>query len=315
MFTTTHIARAAAAVAAAAFVAAGLAPTAVAGTGSYGWPVKPFHVQHPVRAYLGDPRIAGHDVAHGTLHFGIDVAAPDGTAVYATLDGVAWIHPLHKDTVIVSGAGGVSHEYWHVVPAIRPGQRVVAYRTIVGHVEKPWAHVHFAERIGSRYQNPLRPGALTPYRDTTRPTVGAFSFERDGAVVSRALSGRVDVIVEAWDDVPLPVAAPWNDKPVLPALIEWRILGRGTASVSSSWHIADDFRTSLSSAQFSSVYAHGTRQNHPWSGTGTGRYRLLLARGWDTRALPNGTYHLEVAVSDTRGNTAHAAVPFTVANP
>ena len=311
MFTTTHIARAAAALAAAAFVSAGLAPAAVA---SYGWPVKPFHVQHPVRAYLGDPRINGHDVAHGTIHFGIDVAAPDGTAVYATLDGVAWIHPLHKDTVIVSGSGGVAHEYWHVVPAIRPGQHVVAYQTIVGHVEKPWAHVHFAERIGSRYQNPLRLGALTPYRDTTRPTVGAFSFERDGVAVARSLSGRVDVIVEAWDDVPVPVGAPWNDKPVLPAFVEWRIVARGAASVSSTWHVADDFRTSLPSSSFSSVFALGTRQNHPWAGTGTGRYRLLLARGWDTHTLRNGTYRLEVAVSDTRGNRAQAAAEFTVAN-
>ena len=174
--------------------------------------------------------------------------------------------------------------------------------------------MHFAERIGSRYQNPLRPGALTPYRDTTRPTVGTMSFERNGAAVHGTLSGRVDVIVEAWDDVPVPVAAPWNDKPVLPALIEWRILSRGVSSASASWHIADDFRTSLPSTPFSSVFADGTRQNHPQP-KGTGCYRLLLARGWDTHALPNGTYHLEVAVADTRGNTAHAAVAFTVANP
>jgi hypothetical protein len=314
MFATTHIVRAAAAAAAAAVTALGLAGTALAGTGTYGWPVKPFNVQHPVRGFFGDPRIAGHDEAHGTLHFGIDIVAPNGTAVYATLDGVASIHPLHRDTVIVSGAGGVAHEYWHVVPAIRPGQRVVAYRTIVGHVEKPWAHVHFSERIGSRYLNPLRPGALTPYRDTTRPTVHLFSFERDGAAVGRALSGRVDVVVEAWDDVPVAVAAPWNDKPVLPALVEWRILARGTASVSATWHVADDFRTSLPTVPFSSVYAQGTRQNHPRPGSGTGRYRLLLARGWDTHTLPNGTYHLEVAVSDTRGNTTHAAAEFTVAN-
>ena len=52
---------------------------------SYGWPVKPFHRQHPVRGFFGDPRIA--EDAHGTthsFHFGIDISCPDGTPVYAT---------------------------------------------------------------------------------------------------------------------------------------------------------------------------------------------------------------------------------------
>src|SRR4249919_3672730 len=43
---------------------------------SYGWPVKPFNRQHPVRGYLNDPRNAD-----GTknFHFGIDISAADGT--------------------------------------------------------------------------------------------------------------------------------------------------------------------------------------------------------------------------------------------
>src|SRR5262245_57312365 len=47
-------------------------------TWTYGWPVKPFNRQHPVRAFLNDPRIGSNG---GTsFHFGIDVSAPDGTA-------------------------------------------------------------------------------------------------------------------------------------------------------------------------------------------------------------------------------------------
>ena len=46
------------------------------------------------------------------------------------------------------------------------------------------------------------------------------------------------------------------------------------------------------------------------SSAGTGRYRLLLARGWDTRTLRNGKPTYEVAVSDTRGNRAQAAIEF-----
>ena len=44
---------------------------------AYGWPLEPFGRQHPVRAFLDDPRI-GHEGGRA-FHFGIDIAAPDGT--------------------------------------------------------------------------------------------------------------------------------------------------------------------------------------------------------------------------------------------
>lgn len=287
-----------------------LAPPARA---SYGWPLKPFHVQHPVRGYFGDPRISGHDTGNATIHFGIDISAPDGTPVYATIDGVASIHPLHRDTVVVVGAGGVAHEYWHVIPAVSSGSRVVAGRTVVGRIEKPWQHVHFSERHGRTYVNPLRPGALAPYRDPTRPTIQAATFERLGSPVGTRLSGTVDIVTEAWDTVPVAVDAPWNDKPVTPALVEWRIVGT-RAPASSRWHVAADFRDALPAAPYSTVYARWTRQNHPWRRGGRGRYRFYLARGLDTRTLPNGTYRLVVRVADTCGNAAQMTRAFTVAN-
>ena len=68
-----------------AAVAAIAAPTTVQ-AGSYGWPLKPFDRQHPVRGFFGDPRIGeaadGH-IESKTFHFGIDISAPDGTAVFA----------------------------------------------------------------------------------------------------------------------------------------------------------------------------------------------------------------------------------------
>src|SRR5512142_825986 len=56
---------------------------------AYGWPVKPFDRQHPVRAFLDDPRI-GHEGGRA-FHFGIDVAAQDGTAVYAVEGGILYL--------------------------------------------------------------------------------------------------------------------------------------------------------------------------------------------------------------------------------
>ena len=52
---------------------------------SYGWPVKPFDEQHPVRGFFCDPRIGAK--GGKAFHFGVDVSAPDGTAVYAVEGG------------------------------------------------------------------------------------------------------------------------------------------------------------------------------------------------------------------------------------
>jgi hypothetical protein len=315
MSTIAHIAQrcggrlAAFAAAVAALAAAGPAQA------SYGWPIKPFHQQHAVRAFFGDPRIAGHDEAHGTFHFGIDISAPDGTPVYATLDGIARIHPLHRDTVIVLGAGGVTHEYWHVVPSIVPGQHVTAYRTVVGHVEAPWGHVHFSEWRDGTYVNPLRPGALEPYRDTTTPHVRLIQFERDGVPAGDDLSGNVDLVAEAVDEQPLPAPAPWGAAPVTPALVEWRLVGAGRAPVAASWHVAADFRGFLPRVPFASVYARWTRQNHAdLKRKPFGRYRFVLARAFDTRSLPDGVYRLVVRVADTAGNASQSTRTFRVAN-
>lgn len=297
------------------FAAVALATAAPAKAGTYGWPVKPFHQQHPVRAYLGDPRIAGDYFAYGTLHFGIDISAPDGTPVYATLTGTAVIEPIRPFVVAVRGANGEVHAYWHVIPAVRPYEHVVAYRTVIGHVQAPWAHVHFTELENGLYMNPLRPGALTPYRDTTKPTIGRICFERDGKAVGTRVSGVFDIVAEAWDETPMAVPAPWANKPVAPAFVEWRLVGGRGLQSASPWRTAVDFRDHLPSTPFTSIYARWTRQNHPWKRGGRGRYRYYLARGFDTRALPNGTYRVVVEVRDTAGNRRTAERAFTVANP
>jgi hypothetical protein len=305
MFTTTHLKLFVAAASAAATLA-----TAAPAYASYGWPLKPFHQQHPVRGYFGDPRIGGHDNESKSFHFGIDISAPNGTAVYATLDGIASRNSRHPDVVIISNRVATVHEYWHVIPAVAPGARVVAYKTVVGHIEKPWAHVHFSESEGGVYVNPLRDGALTPYADHTRPTIHTISFEREGRGVGSRVSGTIDIVSEAWDTTPVQVPEPWANLPVAPAFVEWRLQGkRGLAS--TSWHVAADFRYALPTLAYSSIYATWTRQNHAHH---HGRYRYVLAHGLDTRALPNGRYRVVVLVRDTRGNERVAHRDLTVAN-
>src|SRR5690349_19886335 len=95
MATTSHIRRAAlvAALFAAGSLAGAVLPPAAH---AYQWPVKPFHVQHPIRGSFGDPRtvFAGPPSADGlrgpcvcSFHEGVDISAPDGTPVYPVESG------------------------------------------------------------------------------------------------------------------------------------------------------------------------------------------------------------------------------------
>jgi hypothetical protein len=270
----------------------------------YCWPLEPFDAAHPVRAYFNDPRISGTSRA---FHFGIDISAPNGTGVHAVEAGK--VH-LEDPRAISVAAGDVDFGYWHVVPVVSHLQQVAKHQ-LLGHVDVPWLHVHFAERRLGSYRNPLRAGALTPWHDQTKPAVSRIAFWRRGHELPAApLSGAVDVVAEAHDVPPVPVPAPWNGLPVTPARLRWRVL-RG-ATVVRPWHTPIDFTgTLLPRSDFAKVYASGTRQNHAGE---PGLYRFYLAHTWSTGTLPDGTYRLEVEAFDLAGNTGSLARGFEIAN-
>jgi hypothetical protein len=92
---------------------------------------------------------------------------------------------------------------------------------------------------------------------------------------------------------------------VTPVTIRWRVRG-------GEWRQGIDFRRGLlSPAEYDLVYARWTRQNKPWS---NGRYRFYLVRAWDTRSLANGEHLIDVAASDSRGNTTVRSFEVTVRN-
>jgi hypothetical protein len=276
---------------------------------AYGWPVKPFDRQHPVRGFFGDPRIASHRHTR-QFHFGIDISAPNGTPVYATLSGTISIHALHSTTVLIAGPNGVEFSYWHVIPTVRSGQRAVAYRTVIGHIEAPYGHVHFSEARNRRYLNPLRPGALGPYADETRPQVTSVRAEAGGGRLQSATAGEdFDLVAVVRDKTPLPVPRPWHDLPVMPALVRWRLLD-SHARIVQDWRTTADFRRTIPPASaFDSVWAPGATQNHVRA---PGQYRLYLARRWETQQLRPGSYTVEVAAADTRGNRARLGFPLVI---
>ena len=263
---------------------------------AYGWPVKPFHRQHPVRGFFGDPRISNHGETR-QFHFGVDVSAANGTPVYATLSGTAYVNPKHDTTVTVVGKSGVAFEYWHITPAIRSGQTAVAYKTVIGRIEKPWAHVHFAEAHGGAYLNPLRPGAMGPFLDTTKPFASRITAEIEGRVVSPREHRSFELVAQLQDETPLAVPRPWHDLPVMPALVRWRLLDTA-GRVIVAWRTVIDFRKTIPDASaFDRTWAPGVTQNHVRM---PGKYRVYLDRSID--GLRTGIYTVEVAARDTRGN-------------
>ena len=263
-------------------------PRVDAGRYVYRWPIKPFDRQHPVRGFFGDPRISNHGESR-QFHFGVDISAPNGAPVYATITGSVYIHPLHRTTVAIVGAGGVEFSYWHVVPAVRSGQRAIAYKTVIGRIEAPYGHVHFSERRNGRYLNPLRSGAMGPFVDDTRPRVASVRIEHAGSAL----------VAEAYDETPLVVPRPWQELPVMPALVRWRLFDIEARSI-LGWRTAADFRITIPPASaFDEVWAPGTTQNHVRA---PGRYRVYLSRRLS--GLRAGAYFVEVMARDTRGNVA-----------
>jgi murein DD-endopeptidase MepM/ murein hydrolase activator NlpD len=340
MFTnTTHSngsARSLAVLAVAALAAGALAvgsPHAGSGstaTTSYGYPVKPFASEHPVRGNFGDPRTlfrtppttAGALYGAGSFqfHFGVDVAAPDGTAVYPVVSGT--VSGVSRDWAGVSCSDGRAFQYWHITPTVRVGDRVTAYETVLGRIIRGSMHVHLTELQGGQPVNPLQAGHLTPYTDTHAPHIVALTVGHSVSTLElpNFLRGRVDFIAEVDDRPNLPVRGIWRNMPVAPARVTWHVenmLGRKVLGPT----VAVDFRAHIPSAsRFWNVYARGSFQNmsvfgkhYSYMQPGRYLYRLTPA-AFDTETLKDGVYDLVVSASDIRGNTSTESLRITIHN-
>jgi hypothetical protein len=297
--------RRAALVAATATAALCAVPHALA----YGWPIKPFGKMHAIRGAFDDPRFhLGAEGALSAFHFGVDIVAVDGTAVYAVEAG--YVHANRSD-VTVQARSGRLFGYWHIKPVVRTGRRVRKHQ-LIGHVLKGWGHVHFAEAIRGQYRNPLRPQALTPYRDKTPPTVGSIGlFADDGSSVSAGrVRGLVDVDAEIYDIPPKLPPPPWQVARLTPAIVWWR-LSRNGAPI-TDWNLSIDFHFALMPASlYNWIYVPGTYQN---KGNRPGNYLFWITHDLDTTALGDGRYRIDILAEDTRGNVGSNGLDFTVAN-
>jgi hypothetical protein len=285
------------------FIAALVFPSAASAT--YGWPLQPFDRQHAVRSFFDDPRAEGTGLS--SFHFGIDISARDGTPVYAVADGVVRLQP--DSVALVADTNDRTFSYWHVDPVVADLAHVAAGDE-VGTIKPGFGHVHFVEKHGDRYVNPLRPGGIAPYVDSTSPTVVTlFAAVGTRKVPLDALRGPVDLLVDAYDTPPPPLPAPpWNLTRVAPAYIRWRLVPEGATK--ARWRTAMDFRSYQPPRErFGDVYAPWTTLNRPDK---PARIVFYVARRFDTTKLARGRYRLQVAVFDSQGNSARAGTWVTV---
>ena len=324
MTTHTHIRIAAALVlaVAAALITTSSSPAAHTASSAYGWPVKPFDRPHPVRGGFGDPRtvFAGPPTQRTLLsgngafqfHNGVDISAPDGTAVYPVESGT--VETVMHEWIGVTGADGRSFRYWHITPVVHLGQHVDVDVTVLGRIIKGCGHVHLSEFDGGIAVNPLAAGHLSPYVDKTKPVVDSISF--------RSTTTGEAFMPELVHDMPnLPVPGVWHGLPISPALVTWRIQKADTGKVIVPTHVAVDFRQQLpADPDLWRVYARGSHQNmsvfgkhYSYMQPGVYLFRLTPG-GFDTRALRNAVYDLIVTVADIRGNQTTSLLRFTVAN-
>jgi hypothetical protein len=255
-------------------------------TGSPGWPIKPFHQQHAIRAGINELRPAN-------FHVAVDIEAADFQWVYAIQSGYASWTPTgsYGDYRVTVG----SFTYWHIVPTVSNGQYVRAYRTKIGAVENGFGHLAFEEGGDNGYLNPLRPGgSLRPYTDTEPPIIGIPHVFRDGRVIVAAFDPQSFIHKESYETPVLaPAALAWRlysarGRPLTG--LEWAMRGSGYIS---PWLKPVIFAPGASNPGFFCFYtklrcipnwvynlAGGLTEPLPLDRLSRGRYRLTVY-AWD----------------------------------
>jgi murein DD-endopeptidase MepM/ murein hydrolase activator NlpD len=264
-----------------------------------GWPLKPFHEQHALRAGLNERRDSG-------FHVGIDIQAMDRQPVYAIQPGYAHIIQAHGGDARVQIGNYI---YWHVKIYVREGEYVAPFGKIVGIVHRYTRHLHFSELIGGVYSNPLRPGGrvLAPWTDEEPPVIGPPRLYGDGSATVKAFDPQSFVTKTGYlTPVLAPAAVAYRvfDEQGRPrGPLEWAYRGTHWLPIGliGSVYMPDAHRPGYLCFALQLV----CRPN--WD------YRLAggLAPRVPRSALPHGRYRLSVYAWDWYGNTSARDLWFT----
>jgi hypothetical protein len=144
--------------------------------------------------------------------------------------------------------------------------------------------------------------------------VALKAIGRGGAILDPTrLAGPFGLVAQAQDLPWFPVPPPWQDLPVTPAVVRWR-LTMNDGRVVVPWTFAVDFAVTIPpNRDYWRVYADGSHQNFVGRGPqpqGPGVYEFRLTR--PSTDLAPGRYTATVAVSTTAGNRSTQRLSFRV---
>lgn len=315
------------------------------------WPVAPIEGPHEIAGTLGEAR--GVEGA-GRFHAGVDVRAEHGTLVYAVRDGtvtgaletdafgtlnewlrvgpISYVHirvgrTRHGDVLDPGRFVATPDERGRVARVrVRRGTRFSA-GDVIGTVN-PFNHVHVNVGWPGEEVNPLR-FRLPQFADRIAPTIargGIRLFDDAGRPLTARVdgrvivSGRVQVVVDAWDraDGNRP-----NRRLGLYAL-GYQVLD-GTGAPAPGFETVrytmrfdrlaiDPDAAGLVFAPGSGIPFYGRRRTRfLYAVTNTLEHGRAARDLWDTTMLPPGPYTLRIWAADIRGNVATANRDLAVA--
>ncbi len=306
------------------------------------WPVAPFEGPHEVAGTIGEAR--GTE-GNGRFHAGVDVRIEEGTLVHAIRDGVVsspiasesfgtlnewlrigsltYIHvrvgregkrTLFGDPRFVSAYGDDGK-----LSAVRAkrGAHFAAGEAIA--TVNPFNHVHLQVGWPGEELNPLR-FDLVQFEDTVAPTIprgGIHLYDEAGQPITTrergklVVSGRVQVVVDAWDQ------SNGNRPERRLGLYDlgYQVLTRDGAPAPGFAEVRHTIRFDRlpqGPGAAAILYAHGS--GIPFYGRRRTQFLYIVTNRlkdgipstdmWDTTLLPPGEYRLRIWAADIRGNVA-----------
>ena len=177
---------------------------------------------------------------------------------------------------------------------------------LLGHVEAPWLHVHFAERrAGATATAPA--GCPLAVDGHDLPEVTRIVFSRNGRDVSAEPSRRGRRDRRGAPDAAAPGARAVERAAGHPARLRWRVLRGGRPC-----GLAHADRLHAGLLPQDRLRAHLRARDKAEPCRQAGPVPLLPRAHLEHRLLPDGSYRLEVEASDLFGNPGTLELPFTL---